>query len=107
MAVDEPALLGVREERDGARDVVRGSETPHRNAAHDVFVGVSATGLIFDVHLGLDPARADGVNPHTAPTPLRREGSREPYKPVLASVVRRPLRHPQEPRDGADVHYAP
>jgi hypothetical protein len=56
------------------------------------------------LHLGLDPAGTDGVHPYTAPTPLRRQGAREPYKSVLARAVRRSIRNAKEPRDGADVH---
>src|SRR5215210_350784 len=67
----------------------------------------AAIGLILYVHLGLDPGGAHGVYPDAAPTPLRRQGARQPDEAVLARVVRRPVRDAEKPRHRADVHDAP
>jgi hypothetical protein len=107
VAVDERALLGIGEKRDGSRHVVRGGEAAHWDAALDVLIGVAASGLVFYIHIGLDPAGADGVHPHVASAPLRREGARQPNKPVLARVVRRPVRNAEEPSHRTYVHDAP
>jgi hypothetical protein len=48
VAVDEGALLGVGEERDGLRYVLWCGETAHRDAVLDVLVGVAAAGLVFN-----------------------------------------------------------
>src|SRR5215211_3891529 len=107
VAVDVAALFRVGQERDGSRHVLRGGEAAHRGAVLYVLVGVAAAGLILDIHLGLDPAGADGVHPHAAPAPLGGQSSREPDQTVLARVVRRPVRDAEESRHRADVHDAP
>src|SRR5918992_457506 len=52
VAVDEGALLGVGEKRDGLCNVLWSGEAAHRGAALYVLVGVAVTGLVLDVHLG-------------------------------------------------------
>src|SRR5215211_1293716 len=107
VAVDVAALLGVGQERNRQRHVLRLGEAAHGGATLYVLVGVAASGLVLDVHLGLDPAGTDGVHPHTASAPLGGQGPGESDQAVLASVVRRPVRDAEEPRHRADVHDAP
>jgi hypothetical protein len=60
MTVDETTLSFVRKKS----DIVRG-ESSHRHPADDVLVCMTPTGLIGDIHLGLDPTWANGV--HASP----------------------------------------
>src|SRR5205085_2208870 len=46
LAVDETAFLGIGEEGDCPRDVIRSSEARHRHAVNDIGVGVTPAGLI-------------------------------------------------------------
>src|SRR5215211_8963016 len=107
VAVDVAALFRVGQERDGPRHVLRLCEAAHGGAALYILVGVAAAGLILDVHLGLDPAGADGVHPHAASAPFGGQSSGESDQTVLARVVRRPVRDAEESRHRADVHDAP
>jgi hypothetical protein len=60
-----------------------------------------------DVHLGLDPTGADGVHAHATSAPLGGQGPRQPYKPVLARVVGRPVHDAEKPSDRTDIDDAP
>src|SRR5215213_8987663 len=70
MSVDEAAPFRIGEEGDGPGNVLRSSETGHRDAALDVRVGVAATGLVLLVHLRLHPAGAYSVDADAASSPL-------------------------------------
>ena len=76
------------------------NQKPHAGGPH-VLLTEDGTRVLFDredfrlLHLGPDPAGTDGVHSHAASSPLRREGSCEPYESVLARVVRRPFRAAQ------------
>src|SRR5215212_770642 len=52
VAVDVAALLRVGQERDGSRHVLRGGEAAHGGATLYILVGVAASRLVLDVHLG-------------------------------------------------------
>src|SRR5215204_3755950 len=107
MSVDEAAPFRIGEESDGPGNVLRRSETGHRDAALDIRVGVAATGLVLLVHLRLHPAGAYSVDADAASSPLRGEGAGQPDQTVLASVVSRPVGNAEQPRHGANVHDAP
>ena len=49
----------------------------------DVLVGVRAAAHVPDVHFRLDPARADGIDPHAATAPFTGQGPRQAEEPVL------------------------
>src|SRR5690349_7984416 len=75
--IDKCALLVVSKKRDCECNILRGCEPAHRYAASDVCVGVGATRLVGRIHLGLNPAGANGVYAYTSAAPLRGERPRE------------------------------
>ena len=72
LAVDEPALPGVRQKENCPGNIVRRREATHRIATSDIFIRVIAAGLIDDIHFRFHPSGTDGVAADPAPTPLRR-----------------------------------
>lgn len=106
VAIDEAALGGITEEEDGAGDVVGGGEAGHGDAAYDVVVGVGGAGLVEVVHLGFDPAGADGVGADTVGSPLGGESSGEADEAVLGGVVGAAVADAGETGDGGDVDDA-
>lgn len=106
VAVDEAALRGVAQEEDGACDVAGCGEAGHGDAVDDVVVGVGGAGLIDVVHLGLDPAGADGVDTDVAGAPFGGEGAGEADEAVLGGVVGTAVAYAGESCDGGDVDDA-
>ena len=106
VAVDEAALRGVGEEEDGLGDIVGCGEAGHGDAAGDVVVGVGSGGLVDVVHLGFDPAGADGVGADAACSPLGGEGTGESDEAVLGGVVGAAVGDAGESGDRGDVNDA-
>src|SRR5918997_3463308 len=97
VAVNETAQLRVGEKRDGLGYVLGAGEAGHRDASLYIGVGVAAPGLVFDVHLGLDPAGTDGVYAHAATSPLGGQGSRQADQAVFARVVGHAIGDTEQP----------
>ena len=102
-AVHEAALLGIREERDRCRHILRLGKTRHRNAVDYILLRVGATALVGSVHFGFDPAWTDRVNPHAAPAPLCGECLRESDQTVLGRTVGTAVADPCEARHRCDI----
>lgn len=80
--MDEAAPSSVRQHRDRKRHIAWGCEPPDRHAG-DIGVCMAARCLVS--YIGLDPAWANSIHPHTSPAPFRREGSRQADQSMLVS----------------------
>src|SRR5436853_1260559 len=104
--IDKSALLVVGKEGYREGNIVGCSEPSHRYTASDIGVSVSSTGLIGGVHLGLHPAGAHGVHPHTSPAPFCGKRSRQTDQPMLRRVVRRTIGNAHKSSHGSYVDNA-
>jgi hypothetical protein len=100
------AHRSIGEEQNCVGDIVRRREATHGHPAGDVAVGVMSPRLRGHIHLGLDPAGADGVHANAAPTPFGGERAGQSDQPVLRGVVGGSLGHANQARDRGHVDDA-
>ena len=105
-SVHETGSLLVSEDSYRSRLVGGPCKARHRYAIDDVLIRVRAAALVRDVHLRLDPARADCIDTHTSSAPFRGKRFRKSDQAMLGCIVCTAMADTGEPGYRGDVDDA-
>src|SRR5665213_889833 len=86
-AVHKSLRITVSEKGNRCGHVFGSCEARQRHAIENVRVRVGTAALVGSVHLGLDPARADRVDTHSAAAPFGSKRAGKPDETVLRCIV--------------------